>query len=225
MKTPHSPVEDKRSWWLTHTGLLLLAGLISSVWAWWLIALPIVTFENATRHLDHFSMLYVHMLGGSIMLFCGALNLYIGATRNRFRFHKLIGRVYLIGGSLGAILAIVITLGPAHKSAPDVAFTNLSVSLTTLALAWLGAAAMGYRAVRNRRHDSHRDWMIRSYVLAWAFVFCRIASRVPDVADLGGGEAFIWLSWVAPMVLCEVALQWRAGAGHSLEPKPLRGPA
>jgi hypothetical protein len=71
---------------------------------------------------------------------------------------------------------------------------------------------MAYRAARNRRYDTHRDWMIRSYVLAWSFVFCRVASRVTDIAELGGGEAFIWLSWVAPILLCEVALQWRAGA-------------
>ena len=71
---------------------------------------------------------------------------------------------------------------------------------------------MAYRSVRNKRYDSHRDWMIRSYVLAWSFVFCRIASRIPAVGNLGGGEAFIWLSWVAPILLCEIGLQWNAGA-------------
>jgi hypothetical protein len=40
----------------------------------------------------------------------------------------------------------------------------------------------------------------------------RVASRVSDFDELGGGEAFIWLSWVAPVLLCEVALQWRARA-------------
>jgi hypothetical protein len=89
------------------------------------------------------------------------------------------------------------------------------MSTLTLALAWLGCAAMAYRAVRNKRYDSHRDWIIRSYVLAWSFVFCRIASRVPEIDGLGGGHAFIWLSWVAPLIICEFALQWRAGANQS----------
>jgi hypothetical protein len=83
-----------------------------------------------------------------------------------------------------------------------------------LATAWLLAASMAYRAVRNRRYDAHRDWMVRSYVLAWSFVFCRIVSRVPTVGELGDGQAFIWLSWIAPVLLCEVALQWRAGSRH-----------
>ena len=113
---------------------------------------------------------------------------------------------------MGAVIAIIIALGPAHKSADAAMFTNLSTSLFTLAVAWLVAAGMAYRAVRNRRYDSHRDWIIRSYVLAWAFVFCRLASRVPTVAELGEGQAFIWLSWVGPLIVCEIALQWRAGS-------------
>jgi len=127
------------------------------------------------------------------MLFCGAMNLFIG-------------------GTIAAVLAVVMTLGPSHKSDASVVFTNISASLTMLATAWMLAAGMAYRAVRNRRYDCHRDWMIRSYVLAWSFVFCWIVSRAPIVAELGDGQAFIWLSWVAPVLLCEAALQWHAGS-------------
>ena len=71
---------------------------------------------------------------------------------------------------------------------------------------------MAYRAIRNRVFDEHRDWMIRSYVLVWSFVFCRIASRVSDVDQLGNGQAFIWLSWIVPLIVCEMVLQWPRGA-------------
>lgn len=54
--------------------------------------------------------------------------------------------------------------------------------------------------------------MNRSYVLSWAFVLCRFASPVPEIGQLGGGQAFIWLSWVLPMMVCEVVLQWPQGA-------------
>ena len=174
--------------------------------------------SNVGKHVGHFGLVYVHMLGGTIMLFCGAINLYVGATRRHFKYHKLVGRTYLIGGSLGAIIAIVIALGPAHKRDGAAMLTNLSTSLSVLAIVWLAAAGMAYRAVRNRRFDSHRDWIIRSYVLAWAFVFCRLASRVPSVAELGEGQAFIWLSWVGPLIVCEIGLQWRAGSKALLKP-------
>lgn len=204
--------EPQRTWWRSTNGLLLIAGAASSACAWMLIAAPVATLSNAASHEDHFGLVYLHMLGGTIMLFCGALNLYIGATRRHFRHHKFIGRSYLIGGTVAAVIAVVLALGPNHKSEATVLFTNASASLTMLATAWQLAATMAFRAVRNRRYDSHRDWMIRSYVLAWSFVFCRIVSRAPSVADLGDGQAFIWLSWIAPVLLCEAALQWRAGS-------------
>ncbi len=212
MEKTRSAQVAQRSWWLSPPGLLLIAGVFSSAWAWLLIAAPVAMLSNIEKHVGHFGLLYVHMLGGTIMLFFGAINLYIGATRRHFRYHKLVGRTYLIGGSLGAIVALIIALGPAHKSDVAPILTNTNISISVLGIAWLAAAGMAYRAVRNKRYDSHRDWMIRSYVLAWAFVFCRLASRVPTVADLGEGQTFIWLSWIGPLIACEIALQWRAGS-------------
>jgi hypothetical protein len=203
---------NARTWWASPMGLLLLGALLSSAVAWWMIAAPVAFFANEATHAGHFPLVYMHMIGGTIMLLFGAANLYVGATRRHFRYHRAIGTIYLVGGAIASVLALAVTLGPDHKTDPGVVFTNASVSLSMLSLAWLVAAAMAYRSARNRRYDTHRDWMIRSYVLAWSFVFCRVASRVTNIGELGGGEAFIWLSWIAPLLLCEVALQWRAGA-------------
>lgn len=191
---------------------LLALGLLSSALAWWLIAPPVMTFTSTGEHAGHFGMVYAHVWGGTVMLFLGLANLYVGTTRRFFRLHVAIGRTYLLGGALGAVSAMLITGSSAHKSGEAGIFTNATVSLLALSTAWLLSAAMAYRAVRNKRYDSHREWMIRSYVLVWSFVFCRLASRVPGVGDMGGGDAFIWLSWVAPLVVSEVALQWRAGS-------------
>ena len=216
----------KTSRW-TLASTLLALGLISGLWAWWIIAPAVMTFSSAgtKEHAGHFGLVYFHVSGGTIVLFLGLANLYIGATRRFFQHHKVVGRLYLLGGGFGAISAIIITSGTAHKATGASTFTNPTISLLALSAAWLLAAGMAFRAVRNRRYDSHREWMIRSYVLVWSFVFCRLASGVAGVEDLGGGDAFIWLSWVGPLVLCEVALQWRAGSNNSFKPKPLRGSA
>lgn len=220
MSRPDAPLPaasaSPPSWWRSREGLLLLAAVLSSAVAWWLIAFPVATLRVVARHADHFPPLYVHMLGGTIMLTCGAANLYIGATRRYFAWHRLVGYVYLIGGGVGALVAFALAVGPAHPLSGHQAWTmgavtNVGISIGTLAVAWMLASAMAYRAIRNRRIVTHREWMIRSYVLVWSFVFCRLASRVPTIGDLGGGEAFIWLSWVGPLVLCEVALQWKHG--------------
>src|ERR1044072_4375288 len=151
------------------TTILLGLGLVSSALAWLLIAAPVVTFSNSAKHSGHFGLAYLHVLGGTVMLFLGLANLYIGTTRKHFAHHKLVGRTYLIGGGLGAVAAILILSSHAHKQLEASIFTNTTISLLTLASAWLVAAAMSYRAVRNRRYDSHREWIVRSYVLAWSF--------------------------------------------------------
>lgn len=198
--------------WGTRNGVLLAAALLSSAVAWWLIAWPPLTFSNVAEHPGHFTLTYAHVVGGTGMLFFGGLNLYLAARNDNFPLHRLIGRLYLGFGVLGSVTAIIVSSTMAHKSAGGPILTNATVSLLVLALAWLAFSALGYRAARNRRFPSHAQWMIRSYVLAWAFVFCRIASRLSDIDQLGNGEAFIWLAWVVPLLVAEMVLQWPEGA-------------
>jgi len=205
-------VGQRRSLWTTRNGMLLAAALVSSAIAWWMIAWAPLTFANIAEHPQHFAITYAHVLGGTGMLLFGGLNLYLAACKNHYHWHRRVGRTYLGFGAFGAISALVVTLSMAHKPAGTSILTNATVSLATLALAWLAFAALGWRAARNRRFQSHAQWMIRSYVLAWSFVFCRIASRLSDIDEIGSGEAFIWLSWVAPLILCELVLQWPEGA-------------
>ena len=210
------------TFWRTPPGLLLIAAVTTGALAWWLIALPVITFSNVQNHASHFSLVYVHMLGGTAMLFVGAANLYVGATRRFFRYHKILGFSYLTGGSITATLAIVLALSNGHRKTPLPFAVDLSTAsdigfaLAALGTAWLASAAMGYRAARNRRYDSHRAWMIRSYVLTWSFVLCRLIGKIPALATIGDGAAIIWLSWVVPLFVCELALQWSAGARSRL---------
>ncbi len=213
MASQARPTRTPRPLWLTRNGIILAAALVSSAIAWWMIAWPVATLAKPENHPGHFALTYAHMVGGSGMLFLGGLNLYLAARKDRFALHRRIGQAYLAFGTFGASVAIaIVTLTHAHKPAGGPVLTNGTVSILMLASAWLCFAALGWRAARNRRFTSHSHWMIRSYVLVWSFVFCRIASRVTNIDDLGGGESFIWLSWVAPLILCEMVLHWDEGA-------------
>jgi hypothetical protein len=208
---------NMRSWWLSPGGIVLLLGLASGAVAWWLIAAPVAALANAAAHPYHFPQVFAHMVGGTIMLFVGAANLYVGSTRRFWRHHKLLGYLYLAGGTAGATLALVLALASPHRKTLEgmpLTFGNTGetgYALAMLSLAWLVSAAMGLRAARNRRYDNHRAWMIRSYVLTWSFVLCRLLGKVPGLGEFGSSAAIIWLSWVVPLIVCEIALQWRAG--------------
>jgi len=225
------PVSDNaRGWWLSLPGLLLIGALMTGAMAWWLIAAPVAGFGNTDKHAGHFGLVYLHMLGGTLMLFLGAANLYIGSTRRHFRYHKIFGYSYLIGGSVNAPIAFVLALGKVHDKSRAFTFhlatiSDMGIALASLAVAWMAASAMAFRAARNKRFDSHRAWMIRSYVLTWSFVLCRLVGRVPGAGDIGDGAGIVWLSWVVPLFLCEIGLQWHAGAGKAIKPDAIRSTA
>lgn len=188
------------------TVLWLAAALVTSVPVWWWHAIPVLTGAKAARHVDHFVLVYGHMLGGTIMLFVGAAALYLGRTRRAVSWHRRLGQTYLIGGSVGAAGGLALSLRNAHHLA------GITLATGTLAVVWLLFAGLAYRAARSHRFAAHEALMIRSYVLTWTFVGCRLAGRVPVLDALGdaGGAGIVWLSWVGPLLICETVLQWRA---------------
>jgi hypothetical protein len=208
MASTSGTARPRRKLWATRNGVLLAAALLSSAVAWWMIAWPVATLSNIASHKGHFALTFAHMVGGSGMLILGGLNLYLAARKDNFPLHRMIGKAYLAFGTFGAVIAMIITSTPAHKTPGGPILTTATVSLLMLASAWLCFAALGWRAARNRRFTSHGHWMVRSYVLVWSFVFCRIASRVVPLDS----DAFIWLSWVGPLIVCEMVLQWPDGS-------------
>lgn len=189
-------------------GLLLLAAILTSLPVLWFFAAPILDSSEASAHAPHGLTLYLHVIGGLTVIVAGAGALYIGWTRKAFKRHKWFGYTYLSLGSLMAISALALSLEAPHPP------RSLYVATGTLAAVWLAVAAMAYRSARNRRYLVHRDWMIRSYVLTWTFVGCRIATSVDLFPALGAESvtAAIWVNWIVPFVVCEIALQWRAGS-------------
>lgn len=185
------------------TDALIGIAAVSSAIFIWLVAVPAFGPEKLPRHSAHLPMLIGHVAGGAVMLLSGAVALRIGLTRDWFEWHKPAGYTYLTSGTVASISALIRSFDAGHTP---------GLATGALATIWLAFSAMAFRAIRNRRIDQHRSWMIRSYVAAWTFVFCRFWSRVmPD--QLQGGETdMIWATWVMPLFLTEMLLQWKAGA-------------
>lgn len=68
----------------------------------------------------------------------------------------------------------------------------------------------------RRQFAAHREWMVRSYVVTFAFVFLRAMYLSPL---FGGGAApermtaLLWMSFVVPLLITEVFLQWGRSFG------------
>jgi len=188
--------------------ILFVLALLSTLPILWRVVLPMLDGRNWPQHSAHLPVVLTHAWGGLAMLVFGACALYIGWTRRAFRYHRWFGYAYLGLGGTGALFALIVSIAAPHEP------KSLYIATGTLATFWLLFAAMALWAALNRRFDSHRQWMVRSYVLTWTFVGCRLATMIDVYPWLGkeGVTAAIWVNWVVPILLCEIALQWEAGA-------------
>jgi len=151
-------------------------------------------------------LLLPHFLGGTIALSCGLLQFWAGLRRKHPRVHRWTGRVYLLGVTLGAV-------GAYAMSFRSVLGWPFGVAAFVMASAWVSATAMAYVAIRSGQTKAHREWMLRSYVITFAFVTFRAMSLSPLFTGLGSlperYTVLLWISWVVPLLVTEVILQWR----------------
>ena len=77
---------------------------------------------------------------------------------------------------------------------------------------------MAYVSVMRRQFAAHREWMIRSYVVTFAFVMFRLLEDLDVYGGLGPSAQAVmlaWMAWTVPLLFTEVALQWRRSVGRS----------
>ncbi len=156
--------------------------------------------------------LWLHLAGGLTALLIGPIQLWLGLTRRRLALHRRLGKAYLfaVGASLtGASYLIVQEIGTEWVFAGG---------LLGLACAWTITTGSGYLAIRRGHIDQHRQWMIRSYVVASAFVFFRVFVDLLHAAGMHSAvgtetpeelKVAAWLCWAVPLLLTEPLLQWR----------------
>jgi len=149
-----------------------------------------------------------HLLGGMAALLIGPFQ-FSKTFRNKYlQTHRNLGKIYIIAIIVGSLCAIYMSFTVALQV--NVAWC---ISLFFLALPWLISALMAYRMVRLKRIPQHKEWMIRSYVISFAFVLFRLLDETTIARSLmesfeERGPTCIWLSWAVPLFFTEVILQW-----------------
>lgn len=156
------------------------------------------TPESFGRYWPNRPWLVAHIVGGVAALVLGPFQL---STRLRARYpaiHRAMGRAYLVG--------VLIAGATAFYLAPFAPQASFGVALAALGAAWWITAGIALAAIRRRRIAVHRRWMIRSYIVTFAFVTFRLFGTLPLWAPFGvHGEAVAaWLAWMLPMLAFEL---------------------
>lgn len=148
--------------------------------------------------------LFLHITAGSLALLTGPMQFWTGLRQRNMTFHRWTGRIYLIGVGTGIIGAVGLSLTTTF---------NFGVvnGIRALVLAWFVTTSMAYFTIRKRLISFHKEWMIRSYVVTFAFVtfrFLQDYSPLSRVRPEGDRDTTIaWACWVVPLAITEMIFQ------------------
>lgn len=142
----------------------------------------------------------LHISLGGLALFVGWPQ-FIKRLRNRYlRFHRNLGKLYVISVLLSGMAGIYIAYFAEGGWVAKAGFLGLGIG-------WLYTTICAYTTVKNGMLSEHKKWMIRSYALTFAAVTLRI--WLP-LFQYGFGMDFIsayviiaWLCWVPNVIWAE----------------------
>ena len=150
--------------------------------------------------------LLMHMTGGMAALLTGPWQFWTGFRVRYARLHRWTGRIFLGGVAVGCVGAFQMAV---HTS---FGWGN-GFALLGLAFAWFTTAAMAYYAILKRKFAVHKEWMVRAYVVTFAFVTFRVLNDFGPTSRLQPDNerviTIMWSCWVIPLLITEVILQLR----------------
>ena len=150
--------------------------------------------------------LLLHIASGTSALLTGPIQLWLGLGRRHMGVHRRFGLAYLASVATGSVSALYLAL---HTTLGWV----FGMGLTALAIAWITTTGMAFVAIRRRMVPLHQEWMIRSYVVTFAFVTFRMLVGILQTANVGTLTerlaAASWFCWAVPLLVTEVILQGR----------------
>jgi uncharacterized membrane protein len=150
----------------------------------------------ADRHL-----LIPHTLSGVVALLAGPMQFSSRLRQSHLKFHRALGRIYVISVFIGALTGITLAAGR-----PGMPGTSMQ------AAAWIVCTTAALITARNRQIAQHRQWMVRSYAVTFTFVSSRVLNLWPRYwSHLGDTFAAVGVIafTLASLLVVDLGLNWR----------------
>ncbi len=159
------------------------------------------------RFADNQFWFIAHMLGATCSLFLGPIQFWKSIRNKYLKYHRLAGKIYIIGTLVAAISAF--------RLAFTFACVGCRFSLVPLSLLLFITTAMAWYAIKQKNIIAHKQFMVRSYTCALAFVFVRLYQVIPMNSLLGviedqnvRGVVIEWMFSFMPIILVEIFMIW-----------------
>jgi uncharacterized membrane protein len=112
-----------------------------------------------------------HLIGGTLALLFGPIQFSKWVRNKYLTFHRLTGKIYIIGAFIAGLSAIRLSL--ISSCLP------CRVSLFILAILVLFTTFSAWWCVKNGNIKAHQQFMVRSYICILSFVAVRIGGIIP----------------------------------------------
>jgi hypothetical protein len=156
------------------------------------------------QHYEPFKWwLLPHGLFGAVVILLAPLQ-FSDRLRRRFtRFHRVVGRLYVIGAFVLAPLGAYIQYYNERLGSPR-SFTVLAV---VDAVMLIGSTGIAFMFAYKRKITQHRQWIVRSYAIALVFIESRFILGTTGWEQLGVEivQAIIWSCLAMSILVADLA--------------------
>jgi uncharacterized membrane protein len=150
-------------------------------------------------------LFYQHIIFGGIALLTGWSQFIKKIRSKKINFHRTLGKVYIISCLLSGLSGLYIAFFANGGIVACLGFGGLAVS-------WLFSTTKAYLSIRNKKINSHENWMTRSYALTFAAVTLRLYIPTFAAFKVDFLTAYIiisWLCWVPNLLVAEGIIRTR----------------
>jgi uncharacterized membrane protein len=148
-----------------------------------------------------------HIVGASASLLLGPFQFSKSIRTKYVRYHRTAGKIFIIGSLVAAVCAFRINLMYDCKPC--------RVSLGILSVIWVACTFAAWWAIKHKNVKTHRQFMVRSYTAALAFVFIRLFpvfgyKNIFPFLDTTMDMRITaeWLCWIVPFLIIETYMIW-----------------
>jgi uncharacterized membrane protein len=147
-----------------------------------------------------------HIAAGVTALLTGTFQFSSRVRRRYPAFHRVLGRVYVTSVFIAAPLAIILSI---HRHDPRA--KPWVAAIAVQAGTWMITTGAAFLTARNHHFQQHREWMVRSYAVTFAFFGIRVLQLVPGGnlhSEAGFAMEIIIITFMA-VLLPDIFLHWR----------------
>jgi uncharacterized membrane protein len=150
--------------------------------------------------------LIVHVVAGLGATLLGPLQFFRKLRSKQPALHRILGRTYLIAVLLAATSALALAVTTTINAV-------YSAGLCVAATSWISSGLFALQRARQRQFPSHREWMVRNYVITFFFIVFFGVFDLLTALKIGTFESNVgwlaWACWIVPLVASEAMLRAR----------------